>query len=125
MLAALAFSAKYSYVFAAPALFTALAARAWIAGFDRTARRALLAFVAGAFAGLSPLAYAYLTSGDLLALLTLRFHLVAVPAWYDAEGIGNMLTLGYKLRHFATLAVQSGDATLLIVLGAAVAGASR
>ena len=122
LFATLASSTKYSYVFAAPALFIVLVYVAFMRGrADRASSLyGLAAFASGAALGLLPLAYALTQNADRLVFLTLKFHLTAVFDWYESQGVGRMLTLDYKVRQFARMALRDGNATLWMVLGASL-----
>ena len=80
----------------------------------------LAAFASGAALGLLPLVYALTQNTDRLVSLTLKFHLTAVFDWYESQGVGRMLTLDYKVRQFARMALRDGNATLWMVFGASL-----
>ena len=111
----LAAATKYSYLFAAP---IAAAVTLYDEYVGRNNGRRVFAsprlgfFVLGASLGLLPLLYALAVHQDRFVFMTLHFHTDALFDWYRANGYGEMLTIGHKLRTLPAKLVQRGNATL-------------
>jgi hypothetical protein len=89
--------------------------------------RATAGFVAGAAAGGLPLVYALAVYGERFVFLTLQFHLTAVFDWYQANGLGEVLSLRYKLTELPRKLFRDGNVVIfgILALSAAVMLAAR
>ena len=118
----LAAATKYSYLFAAPIAAAVILYDEYV---GRNGRRVFASprlgfFVLGASLGLFPLLYALAVHQDRFVFMTLHFHTDASFDWYRANGYGEMLTIGHKLRTLPAKLVQRGNATVSIIVASCV-----
>jgi hypothetical protein len=114
----LAAATKYLYLFAAPVLTLVVLGADWRAparqSVARWRRSAWL--IAGAAVGALPVGYSLVVNGEQFIFQTLTFHMRAVPEYYQAQGVGEMLGLKYKIMELPKLLVAQGNATILLIL---------